>query len=166
MDPQDRTPGGTGLLRQRRSVDVDKPFFITLDYRVPGYAIKAGRELLFKSPAAQNILSNRRLTDFVAAVEGDKREHDIYLRSTRKFIFEEKIELPALRKNTDANLPDPVDGPAAAFDAKASSSGKFFELKETFSVKKKIVPASDYGNLKEAYEAMKDFGSRYYRAAY
>ncbi len=147
-------------------VNVNKPFFITLDYRVPGYAIKSDNGLLFRSPAAQNILSNRRLTDFVAAVEGDKREHDIYLRSTRKFIFDEKIELPVIQKNADKNDPGAVDGPAAAFDAKASTSGKFFELKETFSVKKKIVPASDHGNLKEAYEAMKDFGSRYYKAAY
>jgi len=147
-------------------VNVNRPFFITLDYRVPGYAVKADNGLLFRSPAAQNILSNRRLTDFVAAVEGNKREYDIYLRSTRKFIFDEKIELPAIQKNAGTNDPKPVDGPAASFEAKASSSGKYFELKETFSVKKKIVPASDHGNLKEAYEAMKDFGSRYYRAEY
>lgn len=146
-------------------VDVNRPFFITLDYRVPGYAVKTANGLFFRSPAAQNILSNRRITDFVAAASGEKREHDIYLRSTRKFIFDEKIELPGIQKNPDSLKPDTVDGPSASFEAKASTAGKYFELKETFSVRKKIVPASDHGNLKEAYQAMKDFGSRYYRAA-
>ena len=65
----------------------------------------------------------------------------------------------------DDDLRSRLDEILGLLEAQASTAGKYFELKETFSVRKKIVPASDHGNLKEAYQAMKDFGSRYYRAA-
>jgi hypothetical protein len=147
-------------------VNVNKSFFISLDYRVPGFAVKGENGFFFTSPAAKNILSNRRLTDFVQAISGDKRQYDIFLRSTRKFIFEEKIELPQVQKSSFSKTAKSVDGAAASLEAKSSISGKFFELKETFVVKKKVVPAGDYANLKEAYEAMQDFGKFNYKVSY
>ncbi|MCX7829617.1 MAG: hypothetical protein N2445_00950, partial [Acidobacteria bacterium] len=95
-----------------------------------------------------------------------KRQYDIFLRATRKFIFEETITLPAIAKVKVSEEGKKVDGPSSSFEAKASINGKVFELKETFTVKKKIVPAEEYPNLKESYEAMKDFGSIKYKFSY
>ncbi|NMC00281.1 MAG: DUF3857 and transglutaminase domain-containing protein [Thermoanaerobaculaceae bacterium] len=147
-------------------VDVNKPFFIELKYKIPNFGVKGENGFYFVSPAAQNMLSNRRLTDFVAAIKGDKRQYDIFLRATRKFIFEETINLPVIAKNKVAEEGRKVDGAASSFEAKSSINGKVFELKETFTVKKKIVPAKDYTNLKDSYEAMKDFGSIRYKFSY
>lgn len=147
-------------------VDVNKPFFIELKYKIPNFGVKGKNGFYFISPAAQNILSNRRLTDFVAAIKGDKRQYDIFLRATRKFIFEESITFPAIAKEKVVEEGKKVDGNTSSFEARASVNGKTFELKEIFTVKKKIIPAGDYHNLKESYEAMKDFGSIRYKFSY
>jgi hypothetical protein len=147
-------------------IDVNKPFFIELKYKIPNFGVKGENGIYFASPVAQNILSNRRLTDFVGAIKGDKRQYDIFLRATRKFIFEETINLPVMAKEKVSEEGRKVEGPASSFEAKSSINGKVFELKETFTVKKKIVPAGDYPNLKDSYEAMKDFGSIRYKFSY
>lgn len=147
-------------------VDVNKPFFIELKYKIPNFAVKGQNGFYFISPIAQNILSNRRLTDFVSAIQGEKRQYDIFLRATRKFIFEETLNLPFASKTKVLEEGKRVDGDASSFEGKASINGKVFELKETFVVKKKIVPAQDYLNLKESYEAMKNFGSIRYKFSY
>lgn len=147
-------------------VDVNKPFFIELKYKIPNFGVKGQNGFYFISPVAQNILSNRRLTDFVASIKGEKREYDIFLRATRKFIFEETLNLPFASKTKVLEEGKIVDGDASSFEGKASINGKVFELKETFVVKKKIVPAQDYLNLKESYEAMKNFGSIRYKFSY
>lgn len=147
-------------------IDVNKSFFIELKYKIPNYGVKGENAIYFTSPVAQNILSNRRLTDFVAAIKGDKREYDIFLRATRKFIFEERLNLPKIAKEKVYEEGRKVEGPTSSFEAKSSINGNVFELKETFTVKKKIVPAGEYPNLKDSYEAMKDFGSIRYKFSY
>jgi hypothetical protein len=139
-------------------VNVHLPFKITLKYKVPSYAIVAGKEMLLASPASKNILSNRRLTDFAQAITGDKRSFDIFLRATREFIFEESLTVPKGYRLKEAPVAKKVDMPAAAFEAELSMKSETLTLKEKFTVKKKIVPAADYPGLKEAADAMKAFG--------
>ncbi len=139
-------------------VDVKTPFVITLVYRVPGYAMATKDGLFFKLPAAQNIVSNRRLTDFAAAATSKKRNYDIFLRATRKCVFEETLSLPqgyVLKSGPEAK---PVDAAAASFEGSASFKNGAVVSKETFIVKKKIIPADEQPGLAEAWEAMNAFG--------
>ncbi len=139
-------------------VDVKTPFAITLKYRVPGYAMATPDALYFTLPAAKNLLSNRRLTDFAAAVVGEKRTYDIFLRASRQFQFEETLSLPAgytLKVIPEAKT---VDAAAAAFEVKVAFRGGALALQERFTVKKKIVPAAEYPGLKQAWDAMNRFG--------
>lgn len=147
-------------------VDVNKPFWIELNYKVENFAIKGKDGFYFYSPVAQNIVSNRRLTDFISAIKGDQRTYDIFLRSTRKFIFEEKLTFPFVSKKMIKEESKRVDGPSASFGAKAQINGKTFELSESMVIKKKVIPASEYKNLKEAYDAMSNFGYIRYKFSY
>ena len=139
-------------------VNVDLPFKITLKYRVPGYALVYGGHMAFTPPAAKNILSNRRLTDFVAAVTGKERKYGIFLRATREFNFRETVRLPKGYRLKQAPEAKAVVGPAADWSASLAMKGDALVLTEQLAVKKKIVPAADYGNLKDAVEAMKAYG--------
>lgn len=142
-------------------VDVRTPFVLTLKYKVPGYALASEGKLVFKLPAAQNIVSSRRLTDFVSAVAGDKRTYDIFLRSTRQFLFEETLRLPKGWKLQTTPSAKSVEAPAAGFSASVSFKEGVVKLSERLSVKKKIIPASEYPGLKEAWEAQKSFAGQW-----
>lgn len=139
-------------------VDVGKPFKITIKYRVPGYAMVSGRRMVFTPPMAKNILSSRRLTDFMAAVHGDKRRYGIFLRATREFNYRESIALPKGYRLEAGPKAGAVDEPAAAFSAELGSTPGRLSLKEQLVIKKKIIPASEYGGLKSAVDASNDFG--------
>jgi hypothetical protein len=138
-------------------IDVTKPFKIVLKYRVPGYAMVYGGSLAFTPPLARNILEGRRLTDFVAAVKGESRKYDIFLRATRLFDYQDTVFLPKGFSSLKA-APEyaKVDGPAAAFSAGVSVSPGKLVYSEQITIKKKIVPASEYAGLKETVEAASD----------
>jgi transglutaminase-like putative cysteine protease len=139
-------------------VNVDLPFKITLKYTVPGYALVHGDRMAFTPPSARNILSNRRLTDFVGAVTGKERKRDIFLRATREFNYQETVRLPKGYRLNQAPEAKAVEGPAADWSARLAMKGDSLVLSERLAVKKKIIPAADYGNLKEAVDAMKAYG--------
>ncbi len=139
-------------------VNVNLPFKITLAYRVPCYAMVYGNTMLLTPPAARNILSNRRLTDFIGAVAGKGRTYDIFLRAPREFTFEETTHLPKGFRLKEAPKAKSVEGPAADWSAALSARGDALVLKERLAVKEKIIPAAQYANLKDAVDAMKAYG--------
>ena len=139
-------------------VNVNLPFKITLAYRVPCYAMVYGNTMLLTPPAARNILSNRRLTDFIGAVAGKGRTYDIFLRAPREFTFEETTHLPKGYRLKEAPKAKSVEGPAADWSAALSARGDALVLKERLAVKEKIIPAAQYANLKDAVDAMKAYG--------
>lgn len=142
-------------------VDVNRPFQITLRYRAPGYAMAGGGRMVLTPPAAHNILSNPRLTDFAAAVNTKSRTYDIFLRATRDFIFQETLTLPKGYRLKEAPEAKAVEGPTAAFSADLAMKGDQLVLNERLTVKKKIVPASEYQNLKDAVDAVKTYGDSF-----
>jgi len=140
-------------------VNIDIPLRLTLRFRVPGYAMSFGKQMALTPPAAKNILSNRRLTDFLSAVTGKERKYDIFLRSTREFIFQETLRLPPGYRLVKAPEAKSVEGAAADWSAKLDMKDGALVLSERLAVKEKIVPAGHYGNLKAAVDAMKDYGT-------
>ncbi len=139
-------------------LDVGRPFRITLEYEVPGYAMVSADRMILTPPAAHNVLDNRRLLDWASAVDTDTRTYDIFLRAPREFRFTETITLPSGYRLESAPSLEAVDGDVAAFSAHQELKGNKLRLEETFVVKKKIIPADQYANLKQAAEAFLDFG--------
>ncbi len=139
--------------------DVKTPFVITVAYRVPGYAMASNGALYFKLPVAQNIVSNRRLTDFAAAATPvKKRNYGLFLRSSRQFIFEETLTLPQGYKLWSAPKVSATDGAAASFDGSSAFKNGSVVTSEKLIVKKKIIPADEQPSLATSWEAMKAFG--------
>lgn len=138
-------------------IDVTKPFKIVLKYRAPGYAMVYGNAMAFTPPLANNILEGRRLTDFVGAVKGKSRKYDIFLRSTRLFDYQDTVTLPkgfaSLKSAPDYAK---VDAPSAAFGAAVRVSPGKLVYSEQITIKKKIVPASEYEGLKQTVDAAKE----------
>ena len=134
-------------------VDVFQPFVITLKYRVPGYAMVTEKGMAFTPPMAKNIVSSRRLSDFVAAAKGKARTYDIFLRATREFNFKDNVTLPKGYSLKAAPEYGKVDGPAAAFKAGAAMKDGKLTYTEQVVIKKKIIPASDFESLKDTVDA-------------
>ncbi len=135
-------------------IDVTKPFRMTLHVQAPGYAMATGKEMILTPPLARNILQSPRLTDFLLAVKGKERKHDIFLRATREFLFEERLALPKGYGLKSAPEVKTVESPSADFSASLSVENGALVLKERLAVKKKIVPAADYAGLRDAVEAV------------
>ena len=140
-------------------VNIKLPLKITLKFRVPGYAMPYGKQMALTPPAAKNILSNRRLTDFLAAVTGKERKYDIFLRSTREFVFQETLRVPPGYRLVEAPEAKSVEGPAAEWSAKLVMKDGALVLSERLAIKEKIVPAAHYSNLKDAVDSMKRYGT-------
>jgi len=88
------------------------------------------------------------------AVKGRERKHDIFLRATREFLFEERLALPKGYGLKSAPEVKAVQSPSADFSASLSVENGALVLKERLAVKKKIVPAADYAGLRDAVEAV------------
>jgi hypothetical protein len=142
-------------------VDVTRPFKITLKYKAPGYAMVGGGRMIFTPPMARNILHSRRLVDFQQATKGKTRTYDIFLRATRQYDFIDNLTLPTGYALKGVPEYKKVDGPCAAFKADAVVKNNALAYGEQIVVKKKIVLASEYANLKEAVEAMNNAGESF-----
>jgi hypothetical protein len=142
-------------------VDVTKPFRVTLKYRAPGYALAEGGKLVFVPPMARNIVSSRRLTDFMQTGKGKDRKHDIFLRATRQFDYSDALTLPAGYALKSAPEYKSVDGAAGAFKAEAAVKNGQFAYNGQIVVKKKIVPAEEACSLKKAVDALNEAGEAF-----
>jgi len=134
-------------------LDVNTPLVITLKYEIPSYAITTGNTIVFTPTLAKNIAEGRRLTDFFAAVGGKEREYDIFIRATRAFTFTESLNLPKGFVVEGTPKAVNLDGPAASFSTKASATVGKFLFTEKLAVKKKIIKADEYPNLRKAVKA-------------
>jgi hypothetical protein len=134
-------------------VDVTKPFSITLKYRVPGYAMVSGGRMALVPPMARNLLESRRLTDFIGAIKGDSRDYGIYLRASRQFVYEETVSVPKGYAMVSSPEVKPLDGPSAGWTASYAFRDGRLAFGETLTIKKKIIPAGEYGSLRDAVKA-------------
>ncbi len=140
-------------------VNIKVPLKVVLKFRVPGYAMPYGKEMALTPPAAKNILSNRRLTDFIAAIGGKDRKYDIFLRATREFLFQETLRVPQGYRLVKAPEAKAVEGAAADWSGKLDMKDGALVLSERLAIKEKIVPAAHYANLKDAVDSMKRYGT-------
>ncbi|MCX6638951.1 MAG: DUF3857 and transglutaminase domain-containing protein [bacterium] len=140
--------------------DLSKPYRLDIRFKVPGYALKAGDNLLFAPAAANFAQAYPRGFDLVNDLKDDPRTNPIFVYNTRQVIISESIELPAGYNLKNAPEPDQVGGKWASCRTEAAQKGRTYTSKIEYVISQRIIEPKFNGELKGSYDAIKDFAGK------
>jgi len=136
--------------------DMSRPMAIRLDFRCPGYAQVKDKVMMFKSPVLKQYLSDQATAFFLhLKVDAKERKYPLNGRCTGIFRWDEVIQLPAGYSLREVPAPIAVDGPAAAYRRTVQSEAGRVSVQAELVVKRRVFPAAEYGNLKEALDKLR-----------
>jgi len=142
-------------------VDFSQAAQIRMEATAASYTVGAGGRRFFKLPAMTGVLMDLLMSDIrdSAGVEVKDRKHPLRIRSTRRLVCRESIDLPAdwLPITVPENVT--LDGPAASMKFDISTQAGRIEYSCELDLKKHIVPVNEYENYKKAIDALKKLGS-------
>jgi len=137
--------------------DISKPMKITIHYQIPGYATVLKNEIIFTPVVARHFLSDRRTNSYLHMnLDLKERKYAFRTRCSKLIDFKEKISLPKGYKIS--NLPHfkSLTGNAADFSAEYIVSKNYLAFDENLSMKKRIYPAEEWPNFRQAVKSVKN----------
>ena len=151
-------------VEHRRPDDFSGDMWVTISYRLPGFALPVGDALEFPSPLAQLLLHDGSLFRAGAAEWDEDRETDVFLYFTQRLDTTEEIRLPKGWRVAEPPEIEPVDETYAAFRGTAEMDGRELRITQLCDVKRRQIPPDGYPGFKSALDAARDWGERIYRA--
>jgi len=144
--------------------DFSRDMWVTVEYRLPGFALPAGDAFEFAGPMSQVLLNDGTLFRAGAAEWDDERTTDVFLYFTQLLDLTETIEMPKGWRVSEPPEIDPVDEIYAAFSAGAEMNGRDLRISQRCEVRRRQIPPDGYAGFKAAMDAAQDWGERIYRA--
>ncbi len=151
-------------VKHHRTDDFSSDMWITLEYRLPGFALPVDDALEFVSPLMQVMLNDGNLFRAGAAHWDDERETDVFLYFTQLLEGTETIKLPKGWLVSDPPEIESVDETYAAFTAGAEMDGRDLRITQKCEVRRRQIPPDGYAGFKTAMDAARDWGERTYHA--
>jgi transglutaminase-like putative cysteine protease len=137
--------------------DLSDPMTITLQYRIPRYAIPVKDRLVFVPVVARHPFADRGTNYYLHQnIDLEERSFDFQTRCSKLIDFEETVTLP--KGYVVSHQPEftPVSGEAADFEAQYSVKGRKLMFRERFVMKKRIYPAGQWSNFRMAVKSVLD----------
>ena len=144
--------------------DFSEDAWVTVSYRIPGFALQVDGGLEFESPMMAITLGDRWL--FRAGRPGwtDERESDVFMYFTQLIDGEETIRLPkGFSLDGDAPASDEVDETYAYFKGESAADGRDLVIKERAEVRRRQIPPDGYPGFKKAIDEAYEWGGQVYR---
>ncbi len=138
--------------------DLSRRMTVNIKVVIPGYGIKDGKKLYFRSPALWYTKADRINRDLGMRLSGKKRTWGIRSGCTKMYRIKEVVRFdgkPALGKK-DLLKSESHKGKFADFILKSKLSGKILRTDLTMKMKKRIYPKEAFGDLKEVISSFKD----------
>ncbi len=131
--------------------DLNVPLVMTLDYTLPGHAIKAKRLMYFSVPTLER--------DF-PEVALETRQYPIQYMTTEERVLDIDIALPP--GLVPKWLPPPLDisNPYVSCSARYEARDKAIHYQETFRRLQRVVPVADYPAYRDALRAIAAFSKQ------
>jgi hypothetical protein len=146
------------------SSDFSKNAWVTISYRIPGFALPVDGGLEFESPMMAITLGDRWLFRAGRPDWTDERKSDVFMWFTELIDGEETIRLPKGYK-VEGNLPssDEVDETYAYFKGESVTKGHDLVIKERAEVRRRQIPPAGYAGFKKAIDEAYEWGGKVYR---
>lgn len=132
--------------------DVSRPLRLTLDYKIPRFALLSAEGMAFAPPNARHILRQAGLFPYLGAAGPEKRSQALQLGAPRMLEVAEKIVLPpgfrVARKPAGRNL----EGPVAALRTRLSEEGGGLAFDYQVVIKRRVIPPGDYPNFRQVVQ--------------
>jgi hypothetical protein len=137
--------------------DIEKPMRIAFHYVIPDYAVRAKERLVFIPAVARHLFYDRGSNAHLFMKLDDTAERTTpFVTSCSKLVeFSEEITLPKGYKVAYRPAFKSVSGPAADFSAQYAESGGKLKFQEKLSMKKRIYPAGEWSNFRDAVQSVK-----------
>jgi transglutaminase-like putative cysteine protease len=141
--------------------DLYKHYIVTIKFKAPGYATKAGDQLLM-TPAVHDFVQHHPRTFDLGYEYGDReeRENPMHIWNTRQVVFNESIKLPSGYKLVNEIEPEEFGGKMASCDIEVTQNGRTLITSVDYKLKQRSIPAKYYDQVKGSYDKIKDFGKQ------
>ena len=133
--------------------DFSRDMWVTVDYRVPGFAMPVDGGLEFHPPLMAALMHDGSLFRAGATGWEDERDHDVLLYYTQLLEMTEVIELPKGYEVNDPPSVEEVDETYAAFAASAIIKGRTLTLITRHESRRRQVPPDGYPGFKASVDA-------------
>lgn len=131
------------------------PIRIRFTYTIPGYAVKAGKQLLVK-PIVVNNLYNM-VKSYLRIANVSEREYGFKDACSRLVELDETIQLPAGYKLISRPMNDNHQSSAADFNGYIRQQGNKLVMHNKLSLKKRVYEATDWTAFRTAVNAHKAY---------
>jgi hypothetical protein len=135
--------------------DVSAPVRFEVRYRVPGYALLAGNDLIVVPPASRHPVAQPSLAPYLYAADDETRTQAIQLGAPRMMDVSETLTLPASFRVVTLPKDRSLDGKAASLATHSEVRDGKLVTTYRLTVKRREVPVSDYGNFREVVREAK-----------
>jgi hypothetical protein len=135
---------------------LSEPIKITIDYRIPEYAIVSGNKVLFTPVIASNLLKNYQSHLFFETWMKE-RKYPFRDRCSRLVDLNETIQLPENSKIIYLPEEKKTSGDICSFAGGYNCSGRALSLKEKIVLGKRIYDTKDWPEFRDAVSSQNSF---------
>lgn len=138
--------------------DLSKRMTVNIRVEIPGYALKDGKKLYFKSPALWYTKADRINRDLGMRIKGKDRTWGIRSGCTKMYRIKEAIRFDGKLISTKADTLKKKShkGKFADITVKSNLSGKYLKTDLVMKLKKRIYPKEAFKDLKEVLSSFND----------
>jgi len=135
---------------------LSEPIKISVEYRIPEYAIVSGNKILFTPVIASNLLKNYQSHLFFETWMKE-RKYPFRDRCSRLVDLNETIQLPENSKSIYLPEVKKTSGDICSFAGGYDFSGRALSLKEKIVLGKRIYDAKDWPEFRDAVSSQNSF---------
>ena len=152
-----------GEVNYRRADDFSGNMWLTVEYRVPQFAMKVGDGFEFHAPLVDVARKHPLFFRAGSVTWDEERKTDVFLYYTQKLDIKETIQLPKGYKLPDVINGKKVDATYAAFDGNVSMKKKAILIATTAEVRRRQIPPDGYAGFRDAMNELDAWGNRVIR---
>ena len=136
--------------------DLSKSLALTLEYKIPDYALTYGNGLHYSSPGGKFVPNTSYLFIIFSGSNLKEREHPMHIWAPQQVNISETIEVPRGYKLDDFEAIDD-GGDFADFKVTCKQKSRKVSMKYTYTVSERTISPEEYTQVKEIVDSMNDF---------
>lgn len=146
-----------------RPDDFGKNAWLTISYRIPGFALPVEGGLEFKSPMMAITLGDRWLFRAGRPDWEETRESDVFMYFTQLIDGKETIRLPRGYEPVETPSSDEIDETYAYFKGGSAKEGRNLVITERAEIRRRQIPPEGYPGFKKAIDEAYKWSDQVYR---
>jgi transglutaminase-like putative cysteine protease len=138
-------------------LDLSKPVRLEIKFRAPGYALKAGNDLLYSPAAAKFAQAAPRPFSLLNTLTSDERTNPLMIWNTRQVLITESISVPNGFQLASPPAKRNEGDKVASCKTETKLVKNVLSSTVDYKLAQRTVPPKDYLQVKKAFDTLKDF---------